>query len=102
MSINGWVGFGIFLFITGIIQIQSEGLHVNPILSMVGYKMYEVTSERETKLVVVKGNIKTHLQPPNDEQGEPDYSSPDRYLKMAVVSAKDFVGAICLTINQVR
>lgn len=82
-SVEGWVGFFVFFGVVAVIQIRSDRLHVNPMLALFGYEIYEVTLNREVRLVIIDGDIKNHLMPPDNEQGEPDYKSDERYLSLA-------------------
>lgn len=78
-----WLSFLIFFSVVAIIQLRSEQLHVNPLLALAGYDVYEVKMERGVRLVVSKRELEEQLVPPDDSQGEPDYASAERYLEMA-------------------
>lgn len=55
-SIVNWVAFLIFFFVIGLIQVRSSHLYVNPILALLGYRIYEVdTGERTVTLVTKEG-----------------------------------------------
>lgn len=54
-SLINWMAFLIFFLVIGIIQVRSTHLHVNPILAILGYRIYEVdTGERKVLLVTKK------------------------------------------------
>lgn len=49
--------FIIFFAILGVLQIYSEMLHVNPMLGIRGYRIYEITSDSEVLLVISETKI---------------------------------------------
>ena len=43
---QGWTVLGIFFFMLMFIQVRSGQLHINPILMMLGYDIYEVVDQQ--------------------------------------------------------
>lgn len=82
-EVTSWIAFLIFFGVVAIIQLRSEQLHVNPLLALVGYDIYEVTFGREVRLVITDTDIEDHLIPPDDANGDPDYGADKRYLQVA-------------------
>lgn len=82
-QITSWLAFLIFFGVVAIIQLRSEQLHVNPLLALFGYDIYEVTFGREVRLVITGASLEERLIPPDDENGDPDYASDERYLQVA-------------------
>lgn len=47
-SLSGWqqiAAFLLFMFILGVVYINSEMIRVNPVFNIIGYRLYEVTVE---------------------------------------------------------
>jgi len=51
-EIMNWIAFIIFFLVIGIIQVRSSHLHVNPVLSLIGYRVYEIETGEKTVLLV--------------------------------------------------
>lgn len=63
--------FIIFFVMLGVLQIQSEMLHVNPMLGFRGYRIYEVQSGSEVFLVISDSPIERKLiSPEQDTSGQ--------------------------------
>lgn len=77
------VAFTIFFGTVAIIQIRSAQLHVNPVLGAIGYDIYRIKSGREVSLVVSNTDLEAELLPPEDNDGVPDPTADERYLKVA-------------------
>lgn len=71
-STSGLAILLIFLSVLAIIQLQSEMLHVNPLLSLMGYQVYEVESDLTTVLVISNVGIKERLKTPASVSDEED------------------------------
>ncbi|MFD1569907.1 hypothetical protein [Halorubrum laminariae] len=55
---ENWVIFTLFFFVLGAIQIRSAHLHVNPILAVMGYDIYEIKDGgRGTNMLVADRDI---------------------------------------------
>ena len=52
-NISSWIIFAIFFFVLAAIQIPSNHLYVNPVLSIFGYKLYELEGEELEKSILV-------------------------------------------------
>lgn len=53
-----WAIFGIFFLVLAAIQIRSTHLHVNPVLTLFGYNIYEVTgAEKGTNILVARNGM---------------------------------------------
>ena len=52
-NISSWVIFGIFFAVLAAIQVPSNHLYVNPILSIFGYKLYEIEGDELEKSILV-------------------------------------------------
>lgn len=53
-----WAIFGIFFLVLAAIQIRSTHLHVNPVLTLFGYNIYEVEGgEKGTNILVARNGI---------------------------------------------
>jgi hypothetical protein len=53
-----WLIFGIFFVTLGAIQIRSTQLHVNPVLAVLGYRIYEIEDGgKGTNMLVAKRDI---------------------------------------------
>ena len=55
--IANWIAFVVFFLVIGIIQVRSSQLYVNPILALLGYRVYEVETEDRTVTLVSKGGL---------------------------------------------
>src|SRR5947209_3866421 len=57
------VSLGVFFFVLGIIYVNSNMIHINPMLNLSGYRLYEITLENGavhsliTRRVVVRGDV---------------------------------------------
>lgn len=74
-TIGDWLILAIFLGMLAVLQMNSEMLHVNPILGVIGYGVYEVQTTNRTVLVLSKHDIRESLVRPesDDSVGEPEY-----------------------------
>lgn len=72
---SGWAIFILFFMMLSAIQLNSEMLHINPILGIIGYRVYEVTSGDKTFLVVAGTRIEDNIRIPESEIDEksPEY-----------------------------
>lgn len=59
--------FLVFFSILGVLQIQSGHLHVNPMLGIRGYEIYEITSNAQVMLVISDGSIEEKVMSPQSE-----------------------------------
>lgn len=84
-EVTSWAAFLIFFGVIAVIQLRSEQLHVNPLLALAGYDIYEVTFGREVRLVITESDIEDDLIPPDDANGDPDYVADERYLQVAEI-----------------
>jgi hypothetical protein len=82
-SVISWFSFIVFFAVVAIIQLRSEYLHVNPLLAARGYDIYTVKMDRRVSIVLSNREIEELLVPPDDQDGEPDYHSDERYVEMA-------------------
>lgn len=57
-EVSSWVIFGIFFVILAAIQIPSNHLYVNPILSLFGYRLYELEGDEMEKSILVAARKK--------------------------------------------
>lgn len=86
-----WLIFILFFGILAVLQLNSEMLHVNPILGIWGYQLYEVQSKEKTFLVLSKSNITESIRIPESQRGEtdPDY----RNIKLIRLGSSTFMTA---------
>jgi len=82
-NLNDLVAFVVFFGMVAIIQIRSSQLHVNPVLGLLGYDIYQVKTGREVALVVADSALETEFVAPDDAHGRPDTDADERYLKVA-------------------
>jgi hypothetical protein len=64
------IDIGIFLLffgMLGVLQIKSEMLHVNPMLGVRGYRIYELQSGQEVMLIISDSSIKEKLISPESD-----------------------------------
>ena len=55
---ESWLIFGIFFITLAAIQIRSTQLHVNPVLAVLGYRIYEIEdSGKGTNMLVTKRDV---------------------------------------------
>ena len=81
--LDNLVAFLVFFGMVAVIQIRSSQLHVNPVLGLFGYDIYQVKTGREVALVVADSTLEDQLVAPDDEHGHPDTAARERYLKVA-------------------
>ena len=62
--------FLVFFGILGVLQINSEILHVNPMLGLRGYQVYEVTSDEQVLLVISKSSLEEKMILPEIEEAD--------------------------------
>lgn len=67
--------FVVFFFILGVLQINSGHLHVNPMLGMRGYQVYELTSDDQVLLIISDGSLEEKIMSP---ESEPDSDARDK------------------------
>ncbi len=72
--------FLVFFCILGVLQINSGHLHVNPMLGLRGYQVYELTSNEKVILVISDGSIEEKVMTPESKD------STDARDKLEVVS----------------
>ncbi|WP_254278621.1 hypothetical protein [Haloarcula marina] len=72
--------FVVFFFILGVLQINSGHLHVNPMLGLRGYQVYELTSDEQVLLIISDGSLEEKIMSPESQ------SSSDARDKVEVVS----------------
>ena len=59
--------FVVFFFVLGILQINSGHLHVNPMLGMRGYQVYELTSDDQVLLLISDGSLEEKIMSPESK-----------------------------------
>ncbi len=59
--------FVVFFFMLGVLQINSGHLHVNPVLGMRGYQVYELTSDDQVLLLISDGSLEEKIMSPESE-----------------------------------
>lgn len=62
--------FLVFFGILGVLQINSEILHVNPMLGLRGYQVYEVTSDEQVLLVISKSSLEEKMILPETKKAD--------------------------------
>ncbi len=72
--------FLVFFFILGILQINSGHLHVNPMLGIRGYQVYELTSDDQVLLIISDGSLEEKIMSPESE------ANTDARNKVEIVS----------------
>ncbi len=72
--------FVVFFFILGVLQINSGHLHVNPMLGMRGYQVYELTSDDQVLLIISDGSLEEKVMSPESQ------TNNDARNKIEVVS----------------
>lgn len=82
-NLNDLVAFIVFFGMVAVIQIRSSQLHVNPVLALLGYDIYQVKTGREVALVVADSKLEDEFVAPDDAYGRPDVDAEERYLKVA-------------------
>ncbi|WP_226022487.1 hypothetical protein [Halomicrobium salinisoli] len=72
---SDWLIFLIFFGMLAVLHMRSEMLHINPLLGLVGYRVYEVESDDHTLLVITGDDIRENMKIPESQkdQREPDY-----------------------------
>lgn len=53
-KVVNWMAFIVFFVVIGIIQTRSNQLHVNPILALLGYDIYEVDVGERERILLAK------------------------------------------------
>lgn len=56
-NLANWLAFLVFFGVIGIIQVRSNLLHINPILAIFDYQVYEVDTGEQVLTVVSKSDI---------------------------------------------
>ncbi len=59
--------FLVFFFILGVLQINSGHLHVNPMLGIRGYQVYELTSNDQVLLIISYGSLEEKIMSPESK-----------------------------------
>jgi len=59
--------FVVFFFVLGVLQINSGHLHVNPMLGMRGYQVYELTSDDQVLLLISDGSLEEKIMSPESK-----------------------------------
>ncbi len=72
--------FLVFFFILGVLQINSGHLHVNPMLGVRGYQVYELTSDDQVLLVISDGSLEEKIMSPESK------TNTDTRNKVEIVS----------------
>ncbi|RQG93086.1 hypothetical protein EA462_02455 [Natrarchaeobius halalkaliphilus] len=74
-DLGDWLILILFLGMLAVLQMNSEMLHVNPILGLGGYRVYEVESKNQTLLVISRDDIRESIKIPESQRGvkEPEY-----------------------------
>lgn len=84
-NIDSLVTFLVFFGIVGIIQIRSSQLHVNPILGMIGYDIYHITTDREVALVMTDSPLEEEFVSDEAEDETVANDSNKKYLKLSAL-----------------
>jgi hypothetical protein len=61
IPLTGWqpiVAIIIFLFIVGTLYVNSDMIHINPVLNLLGFHLYEITSQNNTYFILSKIKIR--------------------------------------------
>lgn len=72
--------FLVFFFILGVLQINSGHLHVNPMLGIRGYQVYELTSDDQVLLIISDGSLEEKIMSPESK------TNTDTRNKVEIVS----------------
>ena len=72
--------FVVFFAVLGVLQINSGHLHVNPMLGMRGYQVYELTSDEKVLLIISDGSLEEKIMSPASQ------TSTDARDKVEVVA----------------
>lgn len=59
--------FAVFFCILGVLQINSGHLHVNPMLGIRGYQVYELTSNEQVLLIISDGSLEEKIMSPESK-----------------------------------
>jgi len=73
-DITDWLIFAVFFGMLAILQMRSEMLHINPLLGLAGFRVYEVESGTQTLLVISKNNIRESIKIPESQKNVSDPS----------------------------
>lgn len=78
-SLSGFLAFFVFFWFLWRIQSQSEMLFINPLLGILGYRIYEITNENRTIIVISDAKISTIIEIPESQRGntKPDHHKID-------------------------
>ena len=69
-ELSDWTIFLLFFAMLAVLQMRSEMLHINPLLGLAGFRVYEVESQTQTLLVISKDNIRESIKVPESQIGE--------------------------------
>ncbi|WP_152418736.1 MULTISPECIES: hypothetical protein [Halorubrum] len=72
-TVQGTAILSFFLAILAVIQLNSEMLHINPLLGLMGYRVYEIESDISTVLVISDVDISKRLKQPESVSNENQY-----------------------------
>lgn len=67
-EVTDWLIFGVFFAMLAVLQMRSEMLHINPLLGVAGFRIYEVKSENQTVLIISKKNIRESIKTPESKK----------------------------------
>ncbi|QUJ71260.1 hypothetical protein [Haloarcula marismortui] len=56
-NLANWFAFILFFFVIGIVQVKSNQLYVNPVLSFFDYRIYEADTDRGEITVLSRGKL---------------------------------------------
>lgn len=83
LNLDDLVAFIVFFGMVAVIQIRSAQLHINPVLGMLGYDIYQIKTGREVVLVVAGSALEDEFVAPDGIRGQQDTDATERYLKVA-------------------
>ncbi|MBZ6496001.1 hypothetical protein [Natrinema longum] len=55
-EVGNWLAFGVFFIVIGIVQVRSNQLHVNPVLAIFNYDIYEIDTGRKQITLISRKN----------------------------------------------
>lgn len=84
-----WLILLIFLIMLLILQIKSEMLHVNPMLGLIGYDIYEVKGEYRNFLVISKEDIEKFVEIPESKKGDED--TTHRQIRVVSLGSESYL-----------
>lgn len=84
-----WVILCIFLMMLLILQVKSEMLHVNPMLGLMGYNIYEVSGEYRNFLVISNKDIQEFVEVPESKRDDSD--TKDRQIRVVPLGPESYL-----------